>query len=160
VRAVLEAGPDLELAVLDMRRVDEVADVSKRMLGNLFNQLREAGGDAVTVDPDGLLNDDAHTLTYRTRDGAVAWGEAWLIGRHGSPDSRPTRMSISDHPFLGELEDETLEWLEPKLEQRTYPGGSQILEAGKPSQGIYLILSGLVIVSSTEGAEGTGSQRI
>ena len=159
VRAVLEPGNELELAVLDLRRVDEITGVARRMLDDLLSQLRAAGGDAVTVDPDGLLSDDT-TTTFRTRDGAVAWCEDWLIDRHGNPGMRPSHMSITDHPFLADLDQSALDWLSPLLELRHYPSGEQILEVGKPSRGIYLILSGLVIVSSTEGSEGAGSHRI
>ena len=51
IREITARAGDLDVIVLDIRGVDETAEVSRRLLLGLRDQLRTVGGEAVMVDP-------------------------------------------------------------------------------------------------------------
>ena len=55
VREIANAGGDLELLVLDVRRIGEVSDIARRLLVSLRASLLERDCGAALIDPDGRL---------------------------------------------------------------------------------------------------------
>lgn len=164
VRAVCDATSEVDLVVLDVRRVDDVAQVARRMLGELRAALRADGKDGAAVDPDEFLGDPeggpaAEAPNFRNRDAAVAWCEDWLIERYGEPDTQPESLELSAHPFLAELDDEAVEIVEAKATAERFSEGEVILRAGEPCGGLHLITSGQVRVSVPR-SDGNPGQRI
>ncbi|MDO9381155.1 MAG: glutaminase A [Nocardioidaceae bacterium] len=152
VRTVVE--DDAELVVLDVRRVEEVADVARIMLNELHDRLRLDGRDGALVDPGGrLAAPDGRDATAQdavvvldTRDAAVEWLEERVLERHGEHLVRPSRTDARDHPLVRGLGDEAWAVVEPLLERRHHTAGEVVLEAGSRFAGVHLVVSGRAAV--------------
>ena len=158
VREIGRQSDELELLVLDLRRVDEVAGVARRMLSELRLRLRESGCEVSIVDPDGVLPPDDHDdVSWPPRhgglDGAVEWCEDELLTRYGTPSCRIARMSFEGHPLVASLAPAGRELLRPMLTARTAQAGEVLARRGDAPVGIHLLLSGRVTVA-VEGADG------
>jgi glutaminase len=158
-RRVVEDAP--ELAVLDVRRVDEVADVAQVTIWGLRALLREAGADLVTVDPRGTLTDpDAGTDGEGSRhpdlDAAVRWCEDELLRRHGGSEVDPAHL-VDEHPLLRDLSDEARPVVSAAMERVRHAEGETVLEAGTTFAGVHLITSGRAVA---EVVSDDGSARV
>jgi glutaminase len=163
VREIVDRSDDLELLVLDLRRVDEVATVARRMLGALRTRLRESGCEVVIVDPDGVLPEPEDTdAAWPPRqgglDGAVEWCEDELLRRHGTSACRLERVAYDEHPMVRRLDAEQRARLRTHLVERTAHEGEVLARRGEPPVGIHLILSGRVTVG-VDGPDG-GRRRL
>ncbi len=162
-RLVCERAAELDLVVFDVRRVDEVSDVARRMLAELRDTLRAAGKDGVLVDPQGTLSrprpDGDAVRTFRTRDAAVSWCEDRLLARYGTDEREAGPLPLSEHPLFDDLDDDAVALLTEAAEQRRYADGDPVLVAGQPSPGLHLITSGQVRVARPD-AGGRPGRRI
>lgn len=155
VRAVIRDAP--ELAILDVRLVDEIAEVARVTLAAMRNELREIGSEGVLVDPEGRLAEPggAHlhsTRVFRTLEAAVAWGEAELLRRHGGLHRRP-QDAYEEHPLLSDLSIDARVVLREALRRVKVAEGEVVLEPGAPFAGIHIIVSGR-FVSRVQDREG------
>ena len=162
VRRIVDDEP--ELAVLDIRRLDDVAEVAKVTLLGLRAMLREAGSEAATVDPDTVLKDpDAGTEhaspTFPDLAAAVLWAEDELIRRHGdvdpaAPDDGP--RVVEEHPLLRELSPAAREAVDALMERVDYAKGEVVLEPGTRFAGVHVIVRGEAVatVDGPDGPEG------
>ncbi|MFW7414061.1 glutaminase A [Demequina sp. SO4-18] len=155
VRAVVEDAP--ELAVVDVRRVDDVADVARVALRGLRSMLREAGSEAAVVDPHGVLHDpDAGTEHaspfFEDRDSAVRWCEDELLRRHGDGPA-DERAHVDDHPLLRGLSPDARRVIDDAMEHLTFTDDELVLEAGAPFAGVHVVVSGTA-VATVEGPNG------
>ncbi|MFA4927236.1 MAG: glutaminase A [Patulibacter sp.] len=159
VREVVQASDDLELLVIDVRRVDDVAGVAGRMLAELRDRLRDSGCDVAIVDPDHLLPVPAHLDEQSPRfgalDHAVEWCEDALIARHGTPGCGLEQVGWQDHFLLSRLDDEQRSRLRERMTSRSATSGTALARRGDPPVGLHLILSGQVTlwVEDHEGTE-------
>lgn len=151
-RAVGDRFAELELLVLDVRRVDEVSDVARRMLGDLRDMLLSHGKEGVLVDPERVLEESATdpgaTRIFHTRDAAVAWCEDRLLDRHGGPDVEHRSVPLTEHPFVADLDEEAFAVLEGAVEHLRFADQEPILRPAQPCPGLHLITSGRVQLSS------------
>jgi glutaminase len=159
VREIVRRSDELELLVLDLRRVDDVARVARRMLGELRERLRAAGCEVVIVDPDGVMPEPEDTdAAWPPRqgglDGAVEWCEDELLARHGDASCRIAAVAPEEHPLLAALDPEGLAVLMPLLRPRSAAAGETLARRGDDPVGIHLVLSGRVTVS-IPGPDGT-----
>ncbi|MEV4419088.1 glutaminase A [Patulibacter sp. NPDC049589] len=158
VREIARRSDDLELLVLDLRRVDEVAGVARRMLAELRERLRASGCEVSIVDPDGVLPEPEHDdQSWPPRhgglDGAVEWCEDDLLARYGSPTCSLEHVALEDHPLVAGLDAGQLAVLRELLRPRTAAAGDVLARRGDAPVGIHLILSGRVTVS-VDGPDG------
>ena len=165
VRTVTDELASLDAVVLDLRRVDEVADVARRMLVSLRAVLADAGVLAALVDPEGVLEDADDVVPpgwedreimpwaarFPARDPALEWCEDRLLERHGGVDCRLERVAPGEHPLLARLPAALREELRGRMEQRTVAAGERIARRGDPSVGLVLVLRGRLRVSVTDG---------
>ncbi|WP_345266427.1 glutaminase A [Nocardioides nanhaiensis] len=155
VRAVVDDEP--ELAVVDLRRVDDVAEVAGVTLLGLRALLREADSEAVVVDPQGVLPDpDAGTELATPRfddlDAAVRWCEDELLRRHGGAPTTEQQL-VDEHPLLRDLSAGARAVLDGELERLEVEEGSVVLEAGGGFAGVHVIVSGEA-VATVDGPDG------
>ncbi|WP_375002463.1 glutaminase [Aeromicrobium sp. CTD01-1L150] len=155
VRSIVDDEP--ELVIVDFTHVNEIAEVSRLTLISLRDLLREAGAEAVVVDPGNVIPDpDAGTAdaTRRFDDvpSAIAWAEDELIARHCA--DLELSDPVAEHPLLSRLSDHALDVVRAAMTERTYAEGDVVLPAGGPFAGIHLIAEGRA-VAYDRGPDGS-----
>ena len=158
VRELSSLDDDVDYVILDLRRVDEVADVSLRLLGQVRENLAKVDRDLVLIDADGTLAEtfkdvDRAVPTFDTRTAAVEWCENELIVRYGGDLILPSEVEVSQCPALSPLTDEDIAALTIRMDDRTYEKGQVIRRVGQTFGGVFFILSGK-IVTSVPGPSG------
>ncbi len=163
IREIVEASDELELLVVDVRRVDEVAGVAGRMLSELRVRLRDAGCEVAIVDPDELLPEpqrvDEWPPRFAVLDHAVEWCEDELLARYGTAACRLEQVEWHDHPMLARLDAQQRARLRTLLRMRTVTAGEAVARRGDPPVGLHLILSGRVALC-VEDHDGTAHRLV
>ncbi|QCQ90843.1 glutaminase A [Rhodococcus sp. SGAir0479] len=162
VREIERERDDLEAVVVDVRRVDEVSDIARRMFEALAADLVAAGCRTALVDPDGVFGHTVSSLTaedpqgrvFVDADTATRWCEEVLLNRHCVAERPPDSITLEEHPLLSDLTSEQFERFTDELEPRTAARGEVIARRGGPASGIHLILSGRASTTVT-GEDGT-----
>src|SRR5829696_5807338 len=142
VREVTERAPELDVIVLDISRVSEIARVARTMLAATHAALRERGCRLALVDPDGELAGAEGIEVFDDPDEATAWAEDLLIERHGGTLATTDPIPLAEHGLAGDLRPDELGALRPLLERRSVAAGERIVAAGDPAAGIFFIVSG------------------
>ena len=164
VRAVVDDEP--ELAVVDLRRVDDVTGVARVALLGLRALLRDAGSEAVVVDPQGVLGDpdadnadgEPPTPVFDDLDSAVLWCEDELLRRHGGAPTSEQDL-VDEHPLLRDLSAEARAVLDDELERLEVTEGEVVLEAGGGFAGVHVIVRGEA-VATVDGPDGPDGQPV
>ncbi|MHA7209763.1 glutaminase A [Arthrobacter sp. MDT1-65] len=152
VRELSGLDDDVDFVILDLRRVDEVADVSLRLLGEVRENLTKVDCDLVLIDGEGTLAEtfrdvDRPVPTFDTRTAAVEWCENELITRYGGDLLLPSEVDVAQCPALNPLSDEDVEALTAHMEDRTYEKGHVVRRVGQTFGGVFFILSGKIATS-------------
>src|SRR4051794_6660738 len=142
VREFTERAPELEVIVLDISRVSEIAGVARRMLADTREVMEERGCRLALVDPDGELATAAHIEVFEDLDEATAWAEDELIERHGGTLATTAAIPLAEHGLAGDLRPDELGALRPLLERRSVAAGEPVVSAGDAPAGIFFIVSG------------------
>ncbi|MHA7276066.1 glutaminase A [Arthrobacter sp. HLT1-21] len=158
IRELSSLDQTVELVILDLRRVDEVADVSMRLLAETRENLVSDGRELVLIDSDGTLADtfehvDREVPTFDTRTAAVEWCEDRLIAAYGDDLHLPSVVTVTDCPALSPLTSEDAAALAGRMEEREYDDGHVIRRVGQRFAGVFFILSGK-ITTSVPGPSG------
>ena len=127
IREITEKAGDVDYVVLDVRGVDDTADVSNRMLLGLRDELRRIGVEAVMVDPAHSvlpLDSDASKRIRHFPDcnAAIEYVEDALIARYGDADAHWGPIQPQDHPLIAGLPDDLLTMLRSRLVPCSYRG--------------------------------------
>lgn len=154
VRELSSLEEDVELVILDLRRVDEVAGVSLRLLAEVRENLVNAGRELVIIDGEGTLAEtfrdvDRDVPTFETRTAAVEWCENRLIASYGDDLCLPSEVNVTECPALSPLSDGDAEALTLRMEAKEYDDGHVIRRIGQRFGGVYFILSGKITTSVT-----------
>ncbi|WP_417215444.1 glutaminase A [Arthrobacter sp.] len=155
VRAVSELPDEVQLVILDVRRVDEVGDVAISMLRDLRDGLVAAKRRLVLIENEGSIADAVGSgrndvPVFGTRNDAAEWAEAWIIAVHGGPGLVPDLVEIPQFTAVAPLEPGQIAALEKLMEERTYDDGQVIRRVGQKFGGVYFIRSGKVATTSTQ----------
>jgi glutaminase len=155
VRQIAGAGGELELLVLDVRRIGNVSDVARRMLVSLRASLLERNCDAALIDPDGEMpapQDGAGVplRAFPTLQEATVWCEDELLERYsvGLPECE-REFRLEDHPLLRHAGPELTAELDRRMVSRTYVDGDLIVRQGDREAGVFLVMAGRVEASLT-----------
>ena len=152
IREISLRADSLDLIVLDVRGVDDVAAVARRLLLDLRNELLATGVDAVLVDPHQALlqphaaGADGNRQVRRFDDlnSAIEFAEDIVITRYADPGVAVKSIELDDHPLLTALSPEHRAALLGRLLIRHYEHGDQLVRVDQEPQGLFLILSGMV----------------
>lgn len=153
VRAVTALPTEVEHVVLDIRRVDEVAEISLRMFMSTWQELTNENRSLLLVDPESkvasyleseLEHDKSPVPVFDTRSGAVEWCESTLISRYGNELCRPSKVEARNSPALGTMSDDDAKALQELMVERTYDDGDIIRRVGQKFGGVHFIESGTV----------------
>jgi glutaminase len=165
VREITRAADDLELVALDVRRINDVAEVSRRLLRSLRAALYEQGCETALIDPDGLVPKAATSnggqpasQVFQTIAATTTWFEDRMLERHGNGTrSENERFHFAEHPFVEQMAGGAAEELRRRMEPRTYAPGELIVAQGDAEAGLFLIMSGRVrsSLTTTAGTERT-----
>jgi glutaminase len=150
VREVTERAPELEVIVLDIARVSEIAGVARTMLAATRAELQARGCRLAIVDPDGALGGDAAIEIFEDLDEATAWAEDRLIERLGGTLATTAPIPLAEHGLAGDLRPDELGALRPLLERRHVAAGEKLVSAGEDPAGIFFIVSGQASADLTD----------
>ncbi|HYJ68401.1 MAG TPA: glutaminase A [Nocardioidaceae bacterium] len=153
VREISEACHGLDLVVLDVRRVGEVAEVSRRLLADLCRFVRDQGCEVVLIDPDGLragtADGDDVLPTFATVAAAIVWCEDWLIERYGGRRPAEERYRFRDHPLFAQATPRVVDELERRMQPCSFADGELIVAERDTDAGVFLTMRGRVRCSLT-----------
>jgi glutaminase len=153
VREVTDALEGLDLMVLDVRRVGEVADISRRLLSELRAYVENQGREGALVDPDGwlarLAPSDNGPRVFRSVAAAAVWCEDWLIERYGEHRPAEEQFPFRDHPLFAHASADVVDELGQRLKSRSYADGDLIVREGDTEAGAFFVMRGRVRSSLT-----------
>ncbi|WP_043847757.1 glutaminase A [Crystallibacter crystallopoietes] len=164
VREVSGLDNHVELVILDLRRVDDAAQVAVDMLGRLRRALSDAGRELLLIDGEATLpyglagNGEGGSSAagpvpcFDTRSAAVEWAENRLISRYGSELCLPEEVPVTASPALAPLDPADAKALAERMEPREYDDGEVIRRVGQRFGGVHFIVSGKVGSSVAEPA--------
>ncbi|MEE1622298.1 glutaminase A [Zafaria sp. J156] len=150
-RHVSSLPEDVEILLLDVRKVDEVNDVSLRLMQDLRAGFEQDGHRLAVIDHEGRISEalcTGVTPLFARRTDAVEWAEELLIERHGAPGLVKDAVAVPDFPALAPLSAEQVEALDAAMEDKRYDDGEVIRRSGQKFGGIYFITSGKVATST------------
>lgn len=153
VRELSSLPDEVELVVLDVRRVSEISKLAERMLVETQRRLVDSGRTLVLVDPEHTLDDVFSKDVPRqfdTRDRAVAYTENLILERYGPADSRPSAVPAVASPVLSMLDDAEASRLVALMEHRVFEDGDIVRRVGQHFGGVFFILSGGVEIIATD----------
>lgn len=161
VREIGNIEDGVEAVVVDVRKVDDVSAVARRMIGMLREELSAHDCGVALVDPAGLLGNvqsdlsGHHGRVFVDLDSALQWCEDLLLENH-CPTFRPDPViELREHPVLDALDEVRFGRIARELEIRTFDRDETIVQRGDSASGLYLILGGRV---SSTLADGSGKR--
>ena len=157
VRTIVDRSDELDVAVLDFRRVAHVAEPAMRVLWELIRGFRELDRHiALVAASDDLrrflsgeaaaVNGDRPLLSFDDLDAALEWCEDLLIAEQDGSCPTVTSVSLAEHGLFAGLDANSLEVLEDLVEVRRFETGDLIVRQDDPAREVFLILSGEVSV--------------
>lgn len=155
VREICETDGDLELLAADVRRITDVADVSRRLLFDLRGFLEEQGCEAFLIDPDGVLSEgaggdgDRPPSAFPSIAAATVHFEDELLNRYGERPPEEEEFEFAENPALEGVPSEVVDELRRRLEPRSFADGEMIVAEGDAEAGVFLIMRGRVRSSLT-----------
>lgn len=147
-REIAKFGDDTVCIVLDLSRVDDVAEVSVRSLSRLARALDSAQIALGVVDPDDRLTElmvpvEMDIAIFGVRNEALTWAEDRVLLKFGDEDCFPDEET--ERPtLLDSITEEYTEVIEKHLIHETYDAGDVIRKIGQRFDGIRFIVSGTV----------------
>ena len=151
IRTIRDAALKASYVVVDLRRVDAIADYAMPLLSRTRSELRAAGRTVVVVAADprfaGPAGDEPPLVVFPSRAAAVKWVEDALLEEHGGPECTPSRVRPAESELFSRLEPEDARALRARTVERTWRAGENILRAGQNFAGVHLIVSGDVSMS-------------
>jgi glutaminase len=154
-RRIVEAQPQPELVVVDLRRLSRVDRGGVDFLQALADSLWATGGALVVSGPAAELGLELPLSVTRfdNLDAALEWCEDELLQRVSHPPA-PTEIDLAEHELFAELEPAELERLVPELGLLAVDPGEIVVRAGDPAAELFLVTRGSLSVL----APGTGPQ--
>jgi len=144
MRELAGRAPESDAIVLDVSRVAEIADVSRRLLEDSRARLDRFDCRVALVDPDNVLPGagDGGNPVFSDSDEALAWAEDVMIEKAGIERATAEAIDPASHALLDELEPSEQEVVHQVLEPRTAEAGETFVARDAPAEGIFLVLSG------------------
>ena len=135
IREISLRADDLDVIVLDVRGVDDVPAVARRLLLDLRNELLEAGCDAVLVDPHHALlqsqvadaEENRRVRRFDDLNSAIEFAEDIVISRYADPGVAVESIDVDDHPLMTGLGAEHRADLLGRLLIRHFGHGEQLV---------------------------------
>jgi glutaminase len=157
LRAVVDAGSDIDYAVLDFKGVSHVDDGATRMLARLASCCAARGQDLLLSrvlrgDMLGGLGAELAPQALRSvsfqpqLDTALECCERGLLARHAAPAAPRAFVPLADHRLCAGLSPTDLQQLQSHLVHQQHESGALIVRRGEPADALYLLEHGEVSV--------------
>jgi glutaminase len=143
----------VELAVVDLRRVDRADRPGLDFLLALAASLEASGGKLAVAAGDFEPELDAIAdagLLFENLDGALEWCEEELLARVGCIPAA-TRVALEDHELFAGITGPELERLGPDLGTVSATPGTLVVQTGDAASEIFLVTRGKLSVFSGNG---------
>lgn len=153
LRGISDLDDAVEIVVLDLRRLDEVGGVARRMLARLQHSLAAAGRTLLTIDPEDMLTGTFPGLdvpVFDTRAAAVEYTENQLIARYGRELDLAASVPVTASPALAGLDPDDVLRLASRMEPRHHDDGDIVRRVGQRFGGVYFIVSGKINTIATD----------
>lgn len=152
LRGISDLEDAVEIVVLDLRRLDEVGAVARRMLARMQQALAAAGRMLLTIDPEDRLTGtfDERVPVFDTRSAAVEHTENLLIGRYGRALDLAASVPVTASPALAGLDPEDVLRLAARMEPRHHDDGDIVRRVGQRFGGVHFIVSGKINTIATD----------
>ncbi|EMQ97907.1 glutaminase A [Paeniglutamicibacter gangotriensis] len=152
VREVSSLDNDVELVILDLRRVDEIDKIAVRLIHQLARELSDESRTLALVQE--LAFEELSSLrSFPSRNEAIEWAQSTLLARHGSPDMVPETVAVRDFSALAPLDASDIAKLESLMEESQIEDGRILRRPGQEFGGVYFILGGKVATSTLESGK-------
>jgi len=158
VRGVVEAAPELAVAVIDCRRVSQFEECAAPVLVELVVTLGRAETPVVLVGAEqhprflrgveeGVSASDqwGRLVRFADLDPALEWCENRVLG--GGRAAAGTTVALAEHAACRGLSPEAVATLEGVLERRSYAAGDVIVHRGEVADQLFLLTNGQVSVT-------------
>ncbi|MFD4368300.1 glutaminase A [Rhodococcus sp. NPDC058521] len=158
VREIGNIEDGVEAVVVDVRKVDDVSVVARRMIGMLREELSAHDCGVALVDPAGLLGNvqsdlsGHHGRVFVDLDSALQWCEDLLLENHCPTFRSDPVIELREHPVLDSLDEVRFDRIARELEIRTFDRDETIVRRGDSASGLYLILGGRVSSTLKDGS--------
>lgn len=140
VHTIVDHSDTLDVAVLDLKRVTQIAESAARMLLDLLRSLQELDKQLVLIPSqehsqflrffEGQSTDidgSPRLVIFSDLDVALEWCENRLIARQSDGWTAPTSVALAEHEFCRGLDQQALTHLERLLERRSFGQGQYIV---------------------------------
>ena len=158
VRRIVDAGPDVEYVIVDMKRVTQVDPCAAPLLSTLIMDLSALGRQlALVAAPEhaSFLRTLEERLTatgfsgglrtFANLDPALEWCENGILA--ATAPATPPVVTLDAHELCAGLEPRAVAALAELLHRRRFAQGELIVRQGDPADEIFLLMSGLVSVT-------------
>jgi glutaminase len=159
VRTIVDHSDVLDVAVLDLQRVTQIAEPAARILLNLLKRLQECDKQLVLIpsqehsrflrfleEQNTVMGSPLRLVTFMELDAALEWCENRLIARRSDGWAAPPPVALAEHEFCRGLDQQALAHLERFLARQHFGQGEHIVRKGDAAEEIYLLMSGEVSV--------------
>ncbi len=157
LRAIVDAGDNLQFAVLDFKRVSYVDRAATRMLAKLVDECAARGqhivltrvrrGDLLTDFTGEIHPRSARALSFQPQlDLGLEWCERELLERHGTARTRSPIVGLVEHRLCTGASTADIAHLESRVAYRQFEPGTTILRRGDAADALYFLVRGEVSV--------------
>lgn len=160
VRAVANAAPAIDYAIVDLKRVTRVEDCAVDTVLRLAATLDAAGKRLVLASAAKQarfvrgLEEGAARLEPKVKvrifpdlDRALEWCEDRLIGEAAGDGADIRPMALADHRICRGFTPPAVALLDEALERLSFAPGASIVRRGDPGDHVYLLMAGRVSVT-------------
>ena len=160
VRTLVDASPGLDLAVVDLKRVDRIDACAAKLFQQLIIELGTHQKRLVLVNgqkhpkflraiEEGLTAADqwGRLITFSDLDPALEWCENRLITETNPSLLADRPITLAEHEVCSGLSPEALAVLQGVLQLRRFDAGALVIRKGDPADVLYLLMQGQVSVT-------------
>ncbi len=162
VRTIVDASSRLDIAVIDLKRVDRIdacaAPLFERLIvafgthqkhlvlvnGRKHPKFVRAVEEALTT-----ADEWGRLIAFSDLDAALEWCEERLIAAASPTLLADQQITLAEHEVCSGLSPDVIAILQSVLEQRSFAAGTLVIRKGDPADALYLLMRGQVSVVMT-----------
>ena len=160
VRKIVGASDEVDVAVMDLRRVTQVDPAASQLLLDLVLAYRDAGKHVCFAGADAqpkllrfldeqlsVIGKPVRPLAFADTDLALEWCENRLLAADGAAAAVPVPAELADNAVCQGLSPDEVAELERHVEAVTFPRGALVIRRGEAAEHLYFLMRGEVSVT-------------